>query len=880
MKYKLLRFSLLSVLAMLCGGSMFADDTKAASTVSLDLGEYSKNIYENRHTHDLPTAKVLDANNEEVPNTYVTWTSSNTQVAEVASSFNGLSIKGPGTTTITATFPGNGGYESSSASFELTVSKISSVHLYAFVAAQSGTQVEQGVLNSVSMQLFNRIATAQIYPQDLTSKEEFYYDQTTGLYKLSFKSIIVGVDGVGITYALAFNKTYAEYYLNNTWLPINKAGQYDINFTYDPNAGFEKQLTVETVYKQNSKITINGPKNASAILGDRTFALPTVTITAGDEVLQNAPIEWSVTYTDIAEYDPANNQLILKKVGSTPVTARFPGDDTHAGIAESFNLVVVNEKSYHIQGNVWSQTGETEAAASLRKSLEKALFGNFTGFSNLQDSEKMLPCDDGKYRLTRTDVPVYVEKGEVTGFSWSVVSNKTTYAEGAGWGTYEFKESGLYDVTFIYDPQMPEGKALTVEATRKQALFIIGDNNSWDLSTMEKMQVSEEGNYELDIISESENFYFTVSDVPVAADWNTFNANYRYATVESDIPDKLTPGGERKQMQKQLGTQLIVGRGTYKIKIDGNYGITIQLIGEGGSSDEEETKPVWWTNTPIAIENPIKITKEALKELLKDKPRPGDRIRFRITKTTENAMIRLMTYDGREIEGVRSVMRVVTPAPHAPRRAAGSLIEVDFVLTGDILSITEKNGLQVAGNGFEMNAIEIAPTPEEYSDQSVWITSPSDPTPVIAPCHFTNYDEFAGVKKGTAIRVTFGETIASPEESLKEVLKYLDTTSSPKMLTCGTDFEIVAEETSDIKTVSFVIKTDDAAETLKQSLGVSIDAPGKTVKEVALVESSALGINAVKTDTDESAPTYDLSGRRVTKNYKGMVIQNGRKFIK
>ena len=863
---------------------MFADDTKAASTVSLDLDEYSENIYENRHTYDLPTAKVLDANNEEVPNTYVTWTSSNTQVAEVASSFNGLSIKGPGTTTITATFPGNGGYESSSASFELTVSKISSVHLYAFVAAQSGTQVDQGVLNSVSMQLFNRAATAQIYPEDLTSKEEFYYDETTGLYKLSYKHIIVGVDGVGITYALAFNKTYAEYYLNNTlnntWLPINKAGQYDITFTYDPNAGFEKQLTVETVYKQNSKIKINGPKNASAILGDRTFALPTVTITAGDEVLQNAPIEWSVTYTDIAEYDPANNQLILKKVGSTPVTARFPGDDTHAGIAESFNLVVVNEKSYHIQGNVWSQTGDTEAAASLKKSLEKALFGNFTGFSNLQDSEKMLPCDDGKYRLTRTDVPVYVEKGEVTGFSWSVVSNKTTYAEGAGWGTYEFKESGLYDVTFIYDPQMPEGKALTVETTRKHALFIIGDNNSWDLSTMEKMQVSEEGNYELDIISESENFYFTVSDVPVAADWNTFNANYRYATVESDIPDKLTPGGERKQMQKQLGTQLIVGRGTYKIKIDGNYGITIQLIGEGGSSDEEETKPVWWTNTPIAIENPIKITKEALKELLKDKPRPGDRIRFRITKTTENAKIRLMTYDGREIEGVRSVMRVVTPAPPAPRRAAGSLIEVDFVLTGDILSITEKNGLQVAGNGFEMNAIEIAPTPEEYSDQSVWITSPSDPTPVIAPCHFTNYDEFAGVKKGTAIRVTFAETIASPEESLKEVLKYLDTTSSPKMLTCGTDFEIVAEETSDIKTVSFVIKTDEAAETLKQSLGVSIDAPGKTVKEVALVESSALGINAVKTDTDESAPTYDLSGRRVTKNYKGMVIQNGRKFIK
>lgn len=879
MKYKLLRFSLLSMLVMLCGGSMFADDTKAASTVSLDLDGYSKNIYENRHTYDLPTAKVLDANNEEVPNTYVTWTSSNTEVAEVASSFNGLSIKGPGTTTITATFPGNGSYESSSANFELTVSKISSVHLYAFVAAQSGTQVEQGVLNSVSMQLFNRVATAQIYPQDLTSKEEFYYDETTGLYKLSFKSIIVGVDGVGITYALAFNKTYAEYYLNNTWLPISKAGQYDINFTYDPNAGFEKQLTVETVYKQNSKITINGPKNASAILSDRTFDLPTVTIMAGNEVLQNAPIEWSVTYTDIAEYDPTTNQLILKKVGSTPVTARFPGDDTHAGIAESFNLVVVNEKSYHIQGNVWSQTGETEAAASLRKSLEKALFGNFTGFSNLQDSEKMLPCDDGKYRLTRTDVPVYVEKGEVTGFSWTVVSNKTTYAEGAGWGIHEFKESGLYDVTFIYNPQMSEGQVLTVEATRKRALYIIGDNNSWDLSTMEKMQVSEEGNYELDIISERENFYFTVSDVPVAADWNTFNANYRYATVKSDTPDKLTPGGERKQMQKQLGTQLIVGRGTYKIKIDGNYGITIQLIGEGGSSDEEETKPVWWTNTPIPIENPIKITKEALKELLKDKPRPGDRIRFRITKTTENAKIRLMTYEGREIEGVRPVIRTLMSAPPAPRRAAGSLIEVDFVLTGDILSITEKNGLQVAGNGFEMNAIEIAPTPnpENYTEQSIWIGTEEEDKPKIDPCHFRNFDDFNGVKKGIIIRVTFGETISS--SSLQEALKFTDSSNSPQIMTYNTDFEILVPDASKPEVVDLVIKTDDAATKLKESLGVNLDV-NKKVTQVELIAGSSAGINAIKSDIDESKPAYDLSGRRVTKDYKGMVIQNGRKFIK
>lgn len=43
---------------------------------------------------------------------------------------------------------------------------------------------------------------------------------------------------------------------------------------------------------------------------------------------------------------------------------------------------------------------------------------------------------------------------------------------------------------------------------------------------------------------------------------------------------------------------------------------------------------------------------------------------------------------------------------------------------------------------------------------------------------------------------------------------------------------------------------------------------------------SATGINAVKTVTiDDNSPIYNVAGQRVGKDYKGLVIQNGRKFI-
>ena len=52
------------------------------------------------------------------------------------------------------------------------------------------------------------------------------------------------------------------------------------------------------------------------------------------------------------------------------------------------------------------------------------------------------------------------------------------------------------------------------------------------------------------------------------------------------------------------------------------------------------------------------------------------------------------------------------------------------------------------------------------------------------------------------------------------------------------------------------------------------------IKNFKVADKNAAGVNAVVTEKfDANAPMYNLAGQRVSKAYKGVVIQNGHKFI-
>ena len=61
--------------------------------------------------------------------------------------------------------------------------------------------------------------------------------------------------------------------------------------------------------------------------------------------------------------------------------------------------------------------------------------------------------------------------------------------------------------------------------------------------------------------------------------------------------------------------------------------------------------------------------------------------------------------------------------------------------------------------------------------------------------------------------------------------------------------------------------------------GVAVEAVGGATPTAVVPDLEAAGINTVKTEQNADTPIYNLSGQKVDKSYKGIVIQNGRKFV-
>ena len=83
-------------------------------------------------------------------------------------------------------------------------------------------------------------------------------------------------------------------------------------------------------------------------------------------------------------------------------------------------------------------------------------------------------------------------------------------------------------------------------------------------------------------------------------------------------------------------------------------------------------------------------------------------------------------------------------------------------------------------------------------------------------------------------------------------------------------------------TLDIVLNDKDVA-TLQQQKGVIVAGHGIIIKSLSFLKPGATGINNVKKDVktalNVNAPMYNLAGQRVNKSYKGVVIQNGRKFM-
>ncbi len=84
-------------------------------------------------------------------------------------------------------------------------------------------------------------------------------------------------------------------------------------------------------------------------------------------------------------------------------------------------------------------------------------------------------------------------------------------------------------------------------------------------------------------------------------------------------------------------------------------------------------------------------------------------------------------------------------------------------------------------------------------------------------------------------------------------------------------------------TKDFLLKKGDEVKILGQLINYTKDdvttPEVQTNSKLISVNGKTAGVNAIKSDADKNAPLYNLAGQRVSKDYKGVMIQNGKKFF-
>lgn len=81
---------------------------------------------------------------------------------------------------------------------------------------------------------------------------------------------------------------------------------------------------------------------------------------------------------------------------------------------------------------------------------------------------------------------------------------------------------------------------------------------------------------------------------------------------------------------------------------------------------------------------------------------------------------------------------------------------------------------------------------------------------------------------------------------------------------------------SKISTCGAIFTTDPVKSVSLQGTGED----GSALNQVLIGDASGISNAVVETKTNENAPIYNLAGQRVSKNAKGLLIQNGHKYIK
>lgn len=236
-------------------------DTRTATTIA--LGEYVESA-EVGADYTLPTATVTGVDGAPVENATVTWSSSDTEVAEIAATYAGLNLKKAGKATITATYEGDNNYKGSTASFELTVTAAPYTSIAAMLADITSTQT------TVAYKFENLLVTY------VNGSNTYVHDGTNGfLFYGSNLGLVAGQKITGtVTGQLYTHNGLPEMSVNANGISVTVASENnEVTWTSIAPADLQNNINVPVTIENAVFVEAGNGKNLNFKVGEKDLVV-------------------------------------------------------------------------------------------------------------------------------------------------------------------------------------------------------------------------------------------------------------------------------------------------------------------------------------------------------------------------------------------------------------------------------------------------------------------------------------------------------------------------------------------------------------------------------------------------------------------------------
>lgn len=223
---------------------------------------------------------------------------------------------------------------------------------------------------------FNKLGTANIKVTTSTTDSGSEFNNLTASFKLTYmkdpaakdklffaeaeKTIYVGkTDGFEGLSATQLNMSGAEVAPETIMYEANPAGIVDVNLETGKIKSWLKTgtttITATSTYNNEEytasyilnykkiETTLTLSKTSVSVNLGETPELPTCTLKAGDEIITNKALSYTITPEGIAKIDPTIGELTLISAGKATVSVSFTGDETYeASNIATYDLTVVD----------------------------------------------------------------------------------------------------------------------------------------------------------------------------------------------------------------------------------------------------------------------------------------------------------------------------------------------------------------------------------------------------------------------------------------------------------------------------------------------------------------------------------------------------------